>query len=328
MAQSIRTEQITPADELRELLTECEKFLPAVKGSRQRALDFLTHLDRIAELWPQVEAMGADLRPEAGRWETVLAQTHKLAPLLAREIRALGGFEALRNRHHPMGQAAWWWRLDQEVRQNRLRAARNAVLSLLGLALIAAVVIFALNRLLPVDPKVQASLSKQMEGQRYIQEHGDYAAAAQSFEEAAALTPDNAEAWLWLGVAQKKLGDAAAAEQSFVRARQAAGRDIEYYIQRGQVLSSAGFLEEARQDIETALALDPEEPRAYLYLGGILELQGQLFEAIQAMERASELSEKRDQPQLTAIARYRLAFMYQQIQAQPIAPRTPTPAAR
>lgn len=328
MAQSIRTEQITPADEVRELLAECEKFIPNLKGSRARAVEFLTRLDRIAELWPQVEAMGADLRPEAGRWETLLAQTHKQAPALVREIRAAGGFATLRSRHHPLGQAAWWWYLDQEVRQNRIKRARNAVLTLLGLALIAAVVIFVLNRLLPVDPKVQASLSKQMEGQRYIQESGDYPAAARAFEEATALTPDDAEAWLWLGAAQKKLGDAAAAEQSFARARQAAGKDVEYYIQRAQVLSAAGFLDEARADIDAALALDPEEPRAYLYLGGIQELQGNLIEAIKAMERASELSEKRDQPQLTAIARYRLAFMYQQLQAQLPPPRTQTPTPR
>lgn len=327
MAQSIRTGQFTPADEVRELLAAGENYIPDIKGSKERAVAFLTHLDRLAELWPQVEAMGADLRPEAGRWETLLALTHKQAPALVREIGAAGGFAALRGRHHPLGQAAWWWYLDQEVRQGRIMRARNAVLTLLGVAVLAVVVITVLNLVLPVDPKVQASMSKQMAGQRYLQESGDIAGARQAFEEATVLTPDDAEAWLWLGAAQKKLGDAAAAEASFARARQIAGNAIEYHIQRAQILSAAGFLPEARADIDAALAIDPEEPRAYLYLGGILELQGQLGEAIQAMERASEFSDKRDQPQLTAIARYRLAFMYQQISTQPLQ-RAPTPAAR
>jgi tetratricopeptide (TPR) repeat protein len=327
MAQSIRTEQFTPADEVRKLLTAGEKYIPDIKGSKERAVAFLTQLDRLAELWPQVEALGADLRPEAGRWETLQALTHKQAPALVREINAAGGFAALRSRHHPLGQAAWWWHLDQEVRQGRIMRARNAVLTLLGVALIAAAVVFVLNRLMPVDPKVQASLSKQMQGQRYLQEGGDIPGALKAFEEAIVLTPNDAEVWLWLGVAQKKLGDAAAAEASFARARQIAGNVIEFHIQRAQILSAAGFLDEARADIDAALALDPEEPRAYLYLGGILELQGQLGEAIQAMERASELSEKRDQPQLTAIARYRLAFMYQQLSTQPLV-RTPTPTPR
>ncbi len=327
MAQAIRTGQFTPADEVRELLAAGENYIPDIKGSKERAVAFLAQLDRLAELWPQVEAMGADLRPEAGRWETLLALTHKLAPALVREIGAAGGFTALRGRHHPLGQAAWWWYLDQEVRQGRIARARKAVLTLLGVAVLAVAVITVINLVLPVDPKVQASMSKQMQGQRYLQESGDIPGALKVFEEATVLTPDDAEAWLWLGAAQKRLGDAAAADASFARARQIAGNAIEYHIQRAQILSAAGFLPEARADIDAALAIDPEEPRAYLYLGGILELQGQLGEAIKAMERASEFSEKRDQPQLTAISRYRLAFMYQQLSTQPLM-RTPTPAAR
>ncbi|MEJ5200478.1 MAG: hypothetical protein WHX53_16280, partial [Anaerolineae bacterium] len=68
MARAIRDEHLTPADELRELLTRCEKQLPNLKGSREQAAELLFQMDRIAELWPQVEALGADLRPEAGRW--------------------------------------------------------------------------------------------------------------------------------------------------------------------------------------------------------------------------------------------------------------------
>ncbi len=325
MAQAIRTEQITPADEVRELLTACEKFIPNIRGSGAATVTFLTQMDRIAELWPQLEAQGADLRPEAGRWETLQALVHKHAPALAREVKAAGGFAVLRDRYHPLGQAAWWWYLDHEVRQNRIRSARNAVLALLGLALAGAAIIFLLNRLLPVDPNVQAAMSRQAQGQRYLQESGNYQAAVQAFTEALTFTPNDADLWLWLGAAQKKLGDSAAAEASFDRARQLTGNSLEFYIQRGQVFSAAGLLDEALADINAALALDPEEPRAYLYLGGIFELQGRLSEATQAMERASELSEKRNQPQLTAIARYRLAFMYQQLQAQLPIPRTPTP---
>ncbi len=328
MAQAIRTEPITPADEVRELLTACEKFIPNIRGSHAAAVEFLTQMDRIAELWPQLEAQGADLRPEAGRWETLQALVHKQAPALVREVKAAGGFEALRSRHHPLGQAAWWWYLDREVRQKRIQNARNAVLTLLGLALVAAAVIWLLNRLLPVDPNVQAAMTRQSQGERYLQESGDYQAAVQAFQEALTFTPNDANLWLWLGAAQKKLGDNAAAEASFNRARQLTSSTLDFYIQRGYVFSAAGLLDDALADINAALALDPEEPRAYLYLGGILELQGNLAEAIRAMERASELSEKRNQPQLTAIARYRLAFMYQQIQAQLPMPRTPTPTPR
>jgi len=327
MARAIRDEHLTPADELRELLTRCEKLLPDLKGSRDRAADLLFYMDRIAELWPQVEAAGADLRPEAGRWETIQAAVSKQAATIVREINAGGGYAALRQRQAE-GTDAWWWHLDRKVRQDRIERARRIAATLIGLAALAAAVIFILNRLMPVDPKLQASISKRMEGERHIRETGNYAAALKAFEEAAALTPNDAEPWLWLGATQKRLGDDAAAEQSFEHARQVLGqREIEFRLMRSQALTGVGLLDAARADIDAALALDAEEPRAYLYLGGILEMQGNLPGAIKAMERASELAEKRNQAELTAIARYRLAMLYQIYTGQMAVP-TPTPAPR
>jgi tetratricopeptide (TPR) repeat protein len=325
MAQAIRSEYSTPADELRKLLFAAEYQLPHLKGSGAQAVDFLLSLDVIANLWPQVEAAGADLRPEAGRWETVEALVHKQGPTIVREIGAAGGFEAARARYHPDGQAEWWWQLDHEVQQNRTRSIQKAVLTLLVIAIISAVVLFVINRVLPTDPKYQASLSKQMAGQRFIEEGKDYGKAIQAFQEATVLTPDDADSWLWLGVTQKKIGDNQAADKSFARARSILGKDIELYIQRGLILSGIGLQDDARADLDAALKIDPEEPRAWLYLANVQESQGQLGEAIQSVERASETSEKRDQPQLTAIARYRLAILYQQFQGQFMQPSTPTP---
>lgn len=327
MARALRDEHLTPADELRELLTRCEKLLPNLRGSRKRAADLLFYLDRIAELWPQVEALGADLRPEAGRWETIQAAMSRQAATIVREINAAGGYAALRQRH-AAGSDAWWWHLDRQVHQERIQRARRIVITLVGVAVVAAAAIFILNRLMPVDPKLQASISKRMEGERYVRELGDYAAAARAFAEAAELTPNDAEPWLWLGATQKRLGNDAAAEQSFARAREALGhREIEFRLMRSQALAGVGLVDAARADIDVALALDPEEPRGYLYLGGIWEMQGNLAEALKALERASELAEKRNQAELTAIARYRLGMLYQLYAGQMAVP-TPTPTPR
>jgi tetratricopeptide (TPR) repeat protein len=325
MAQAIPSQQFTPADELRKLLSAAEDQLPHLKGSGAHSIDFLLGLDRIAALWPQVEALGADLRPEAGRWETVEASVHRNGPIIVRESGAAGGLAAARARHHPDGQAPWWWHLDSEVRQNRLRSLRRALITVAVVGIVGAAALFVINKVLPTDPNYQAALSKQMAGQRLIEERGDYAGAIRAFEEAIALTPADPELWLWLGAAQKKMGDAAAAEQSFTRARSLAGQDLELFIQRGMIYSGIGLQDEARTDLEAALKIDPEEPRAWLYLANVNELQGRLGEAVKSLERASELSEKREQPQLTAIARYRLAILYQQMQGQLLQPSTPTP---
>src|SRR5512139_1445515 len=139
MTQAIRSEHSTPADELRKLLFAAEYQLPHLKGSGAQVVDFLVSLDVIAGLWPQVEAAGADLRPEAGRWETVEALVHKQGPTIVREIGAAGGFEAARARYHPDGQAEWWWQLDREVQQNRIARIRKTALTLLIVVIIGAV---------------------------------------------------------------------------------------------------------------------------------------------------------------------------------------------
>jgi tetratricopeptide (TPR) repeat protein len=329
MAQAIRSDHFTPAAELRDLLSAAEDQLPNLKGSGAQIVDFLLTLDRIAVLWPQVEAMGADLRPEAGRWETLEALVHKQGPTIVREMAAAGGFEAARARHHPDGQAEWWWQLDREVRQNRILRIRKAVLTLLVVGIIGALVLLVINRVLPTDPKVQAALSKQMAGQRLVVEGKDSEGAIRAFQEATVLTPNDADPWLWLGATQKKTGDHQAAEQSFARARSILGQDLELYIQRALVFSGIGLQDDARADLDAALKIDPEEPRAWLYLANVQEVQGQLGDAIKSLERSSELSEKRNQPTLTAIARYRLAVLYQQYQGQSLqAPAaTPTPGS-
>ncbi len=325
MAQAIRVEGLTPADELRQLLEAAEEQLPSLKGSRDGAVTFLLGLDRVAELWPQLEAQGVDLRPEAGRWTTIQAIVHKHAPTIVREVAAAGGFAAARSRRHGDAPVDWWWDLDREVRRNQMLRVRNIVLGLIAVILAGAAVIFVFNRVLPADPKVQASVSKLMDGQQAIEQKGDLAAAIRSFQEAAVLTPNDPDPWLWLGVAQQKSGDPAAAESSYARARQVLGSDLEFHVQRAPVDMAAGLYDQSHLDLTAALAIDPEEPRAALYLGGLLELEGRLPEAIQALEQASAWSEKRNQAELTALSRFRLAMLYQRVQSMAIGPGVPTP---
>ena len=63
-------------------------------------MQLLQDMDRIAELWPQLAAAGMDLRPEAGRWETIQAHTHRQARSIVRELRRSGGLPALRSRRN------------------------------------------------------------------------------------------------------------------------------------------------------------------------------------------------------------------------------------
>jgi cytochrome c-type biogenesis protein CcmH/NrfG len=325
MARALRETQLTPADELRELLAASEKLVVNLRGSGAGALVLLHNLDRIAALWPELEVGGIDLRPEAGRWETLQAAVRQRAAQLLRELRAVGGLAAARAATPGTTEAAWWWRLDDEVRARNLKRGRQAATIAVVVLVIGAAVVFLLNRLFPVDPQLSASLAHLQDGQRKIENAADYTGALANFEAAAALRPNDTDPWLWLGATRQKLGEAAAAQDAFDRARALLGSDLDFRLARVPVYLTLQMLDEAQADLDAALALDPESPQAYLYLATLYELQERYLEAIAALERASTLAEARGQAALAAIARYRAAILIQRVQAQSFIAPSPTP---
>jgi len=323
MAQALRDQQVTPADELRRLLADGEKRVANLRGSGAGALTLLENMDRVAELWPQLEAAGVDLRPEAGRWESLQAVLRNKAGQLAAEMRQLGGLPQARAARYADRPAPAWWHLAEELRATRVRWLRNAAVIALGLAVVVAAVIFALNRLFPVDPQLRAALAKQAAGQQKIERQGDFQAALADFQDAVATKPDDADSWLWLGVTQQKLGDAAAARASFDQAQTLLGNELNLRLARAPYYLIVGQMDGAEADLLAALQQDPENPQAYYLLASVYESQGRYEEALTALERAGELADARKLPELTAMSRYRMGMLIQQMQAGSLNPPTP-----
>ena len=187
---------MTPADELRDLLAASEKLIANVYGSGAGALELLNNMDRISELWPQLEAGGVDLRPEAGRWETLQATTRAKGWQVVADLRSQGKLAALRTTYHPDGQAEWWWHLDEAAAANTRRRALRAGL-IAAIVLVVGVGLFFLLRLLfPVDPNLQVAMERQSAGETKIQQNGDFAGALSDFLVAAERMPNDAETWL------------------------------------------------------------------------------------------------------------------------------------
>lgn len=323
MARALHEARLTPADELRALLTESEKLLANLRGHDSNALELLRDMDRIAALRPELEAAGADLRAEMGRWETLQSVTRVNASRVLRSLRSLGGLPALRAEAHPDGQAAWWWYLDREVATHaRARFLRFGIIALAVVAVVVAAGLI-LNTLFPVDPRVQEAASKIMLAQTEIQNASDYAAALQLFQEAAALTPEDSEAWLWLGATQQKLGDEQASAESFRRAGELTPDEADYRTRRATVFFALGMLEEAASEVDAALAGDPENPQAYLIRAGVHDVRGQYLEAVQALQQAADFADKRNLPQVSATARYQMGML---LQRMPVGPQ-PSPTA-
>jgi cytochrome c-type biogenesis protein CcmH/NrfG len=325
MARALREEQVTPADELRRLLADTEKRVVNLAGSGAGAMLVLRNLDRVAELWPQLEEAGVDLRPEAGRWETVQAQVRRNAGQLVRELRAAGGMEALRASQTGNIQQAWWWHLDREVRERRLKRMKSGSTVLLSVVVIIGAVVFLLNRLFPTDPLVAASAGRQLAGQQKVENRADYESALADFQEAVSLTPDDAEAWLWLGVTYERLGDDVEAGRAFGQATTLLDDEAGLRLGRAPVYFSFGMWTEAEEDLNLALTLDPENPRTHYFLATLYEVEERYTEAIAALERASALAEAHGQTELVAITRYRMGMMIQQMQGRSLQQAPPTP---
>ena len=324
MAQAIRGERVTPADELRERLTASEKLVVNLRGKGAAALDLLRDLDWIAEVWPQMEEAGVDLRPEEGRWQTLQADVRKRASVLLAELRAVGGLPAARAKYHRDQQANWWWYLAEETRAANVRRLVRSVVTLVAVVALGALLLFLFNKLFPVDPQVRAAMVKMNSGQQKIERGADLTDAAADFQEAASLTPDDPDPWLWLGAVQQKLGDAAASQTSFEKARALAASELDFHAARIPVYAALQMYGEAEAAANAALAIDPNSPQVHYYLAGVYEAQGKLTEVIATLQRASELADARNQAELTAMARYRLAIMMQQAQVKAIGP-TATP---
>ncbi len=329
MAQFARAGQVTPADELRELLTVVEKRLANVRGSGDGALALLRELDRIAVLWPQLEAQGMDLRPEAGRWETIQrAAMQKARPILA-ELKPLGGIEKLRAAEHPRGTNAPWWNIDVYTRERNRQSTMRLLLSLTAIVIVGVGLYFLLFRVLfPVDPKVQESVRRVNAGEQFVQQDGDFAAALAEFEAAAAATPDDPDVWLRVGAAREQLGNAQGAQEAFDRARSLSASDLDFHRARGAAYLAFGLIDPAEVDLQAALTLKYDDAQSWYLMANVLESRRQTAEAIDALDKASQYAAETNQSELTAMARYRMGLLMQQLQfAAPTGEpaTTPTP---
>jgi cytochrome c-type biogenesis protein CcmH/NrfG len=318
MAQSVRTGQVTPADELRDLLSLSEKRLANVRGGgSQAALDLLLDLDRIAVLWPELESQGVDLRPEAGRWATVEKTVYQKASRLLAELKPLGGIEKLRAEHHPEGTDAPWWRIDAYVREhNRLRTRRFVLIGIV--VVVAGISLYYILRLLfPVDPKVQESVRRIGSGEQLAQQKGDFAAALAEFEAAAQATPDEADVWLRVGAAREQLGDAKGAQEAFDRARSLSASQLDFLRAQGSAYLALNLIDPADRALQAALKVKYDDAQSWYLLASVFESRRQISEAIDALGKAGQYAEETQQNELTAMARYRMGMLMQQQQLSP-----------
>lgn len=315
MAVAIKAERHTLADDLRQLLARSEERLINV-ANQAEAAELYAWFDQIDQLWPEVRALGADVRAEEARWQSLQERLVARGAKVLRAWQGSAGLAAARQVAQPAA-GAWWWRLDQVMAQKRRAALRRVGLLALAVAALLVVASFALPRLFPVDPAVRAAYRLQNEAERALAS-GDVETAFRALSEAIAVTPDNYSLLISHGVVAEMLGQNAVAEQSWQQARTVLqGNEARFLAERGLYYLRTRQTQRAAGDAEAAIALDPSLAEAQLVLGGALEELGRYQEAVSAYEQAAALAEASDRPQLTVMARTQMANLLQRIQSSP-----------
>ena len=315
MAIALKTERVTPADDLRHLLAQSEDRLINL-SQPDSAAELYSWLDQIAALLPRTQATGIDLRAEEARWQSL---QDRLADRGSQVLRAWRGSAALSRARQVTNpdETHWWWWIDRLIAQRRRQRLRRAAIvsaAVLAIVLVAGLV---LQRLFPVDPDVRAAYRLQLQAETALA-GGDLAGAIQALDQAIDLAPDSPGLLVLHGAVAGLLQDPEAAEQSWQQALDLlAGDEAAFLTERGLAyvrLQQPGL---AIDDLSAAIALNPASVRAHLVLGNALETDGRLHEALAAYEKAASLAEAANSPELTAIARVQIANLLPRL---PVAP--------
>lgn len=314
----VRDTPQTPADALRQLLSEAEKLAANLPGAGASAARLLTLLDEIEAEYRRLKELGIDLRPEETRRESLHAALRQRKARLLAELRAAGGLAALRAQRTPPREA-WWWFLDEELAQERRRRLRRLGL-LVGIAagvlIIAVVVMYVIAR---PDPIVLATSRNLNRAQDYILQ-GKLSEAVPLMEENIRLDPQNPEWYIRLGVLAEVTGDAAKAQGAFSRGRELTADEAAFLTERAQYYNEVNAFAPALADASEAVRLRPDSAMAHLMLGRALAGLQRYPEAIAAYEQAVALAENTDQT-LYVMAKVELGYLLQSLQAlTPAAP--------
>ncbi len=320
MATALKSDRITPADDLRQLLSQCEDGLIKL-ADLEGAKELFGWFDQIDELLPQIQATGADVRAEETRWRSLQERMLARAPQVIGAWQGGAALAAARQAQNPP-ENRWWWWIDQHVARRKRNRLRNAAIAVLAAALLIVLASFALSRLFPVDPAVRLAYRAQLQAEVALSS-GDLAGSLQSLEQAMAATPDDPALLVLYGVVASLQGDTAAADQSWQRARALIGAEAPFLTERGLAYLRAGRLEAAADDLAAAAALDPGSARTQLALGNALEAIGRYPEAATAYEQAAALADASGNAELVATARVQLATLLQRMQSVPVT--TPQP---
>jgi len=312
MAHSISRQARTQADDLRDLLDKSYTAAVNVKGAgAEQARQLLANLDRIHELFPQLEAQGGDLRAERGRWQEIQGAVRRHAADLRAELAPLGGIRALRESlpDAPSRQERWWWWLDAAASQHIRKRLLVTVAVIAGIALALVGGVWAFNKFFPVDPLVSAAYGHKLNAENLVTE-GKLQEAVTELEAARDATPDDPDILTSLAA----LYDLTDQEDKARPILQKLRADFPPSVIDSNIAQSyvaAGAVEKALTLSLQAVEEDPKNPQSYLVVGIAYEALGKTSLASQYYQQAANVASAVGDHQMEAFAKVRLAALIQ-----------------
>ncbi len=210
----------------------------------------------------------------------------------------------------------------------RKRQLRRTLTIAGGVIAVGLVVWFLYLKLFPVDPKVAESYRRINKGEQLVQQSSDWGGALAEFRAASALTPEDYDVWLRVGVAEEQVGNAEAAQDAWQRARGLLPSELEFLKGRAAAYLLFSLVDAADRDVQAALKIKNDDAQTWYQAASVFEARNQVNEAVDALDKASTYAQETHQDELTALARYRMGMLMQraaipQMTATPGA--TPTP---
>lgn len=300
----------TAAAGLRDMIHELETDLPDLDEAGEGVVDLLRRRDQIAEEISRLESEGLDLRPEKTRIETIDNILSREASTIAREARAAGGLQAVREEEHPP-ESHWWWYLDEYVAEKRRKKVIKTVAIVVGVLVVLISGNFLMDRFFGLSPREKEARVYINEAEQQFRE-GNYQQAIAEYERAVEMTPSDGQAQAALGVLYELQGRSEEAEAAFKAAEEALGNRLEFLMTLAQTYMTAGEYDTALDRANEAIELDPEAARAYLVRGSIYEAMDERAKAMDDFQRSADLAQSSGQDALYVLAKMRLATLLQQ----------------
>jgi tetratricopeptide (TPR) repeat protein len=306
MAHAVDSRATSPANDLRDALDRAEDLV--VQPNAANIEEVLILLDRISDLFVEVEAAGVDLRPEWSRWESIRSRVAARPGLFASAAAGAGGMAKLRQKHPPAEH--FWWHVDRAVAERRRQALKRMTTVLGSIIAVVLLVYWVLETFFPPSPETLLLLETEQNIDEAILAE-DWEQARQIVEHARDELPNEPELWVWDMVLSEQLGDMGRAAESMTRAQKLLEeRPLAFWITAGNLYLRVGNLDGAERAANRAVEIDPDEAQAYFLLANAAELRGDYQTAIAMFDKTFQLAEN-DNPQLAVISRVRMGTLLQ-----------------